>query len=172
MMILVKSYLCNPNKIITDLSQLKANPEDFLIDIDDDRAIQKIKDAIDLDYMNGVIYIQHGDQVIFDYGMWDLIDQLWSYIITVIEKYKEQGIGSSYLPDQPIRFELQKTRGNKLVFTLQGTQEKEWLFSESQFLNALLEGANHFFSKLKKLSLIDDESCMYELNRIKKLKEQ
>lgn len=163
---IVKSYLCNPNVSIIDLSRLKVDPDSFLTNIDNVSVLEKIKNEIDPDYINGVIYIQYGNQIIFDYTMWDLIDQLWSYIITVIKEYKIQKIGSAYFPDQPMRFEMEQATGNKLIFKLQTHQVKEWLLPEAEFLNVLLEEAAHFFSKLRELSLIDDTIYNYEIDRI------
>jgi len=163
---IIRSYICNPREKIYDLFLLKNNPSRFLIDIDDTSAIAKIKNAIDRDYIEGVIYIQYGNQIVMDYTMWDLVDQLWSYIITAIKQYLVDGASKFYFPDQPLLIELQKKSHTEIGFKVHDQELKEWILPEQSFLIALLKSAQHFFTQLNNLELIDNDNYHYQRKKI------
>jgi hypothetical protein len=56
----------------------------------------------DPDYVHGAIDLRIGNVVLFDKTMWDLVDQLWIYIIIAMEQASFSSGAEFYFPDQPV----------------------------------------------------------------------
>lgn len=163
----VNSFLNNPIKKITSLEELMYNPEKYFINIDDSNSIMKIYDRLDLEYLEGAIIIKYNNKVLMDFKLWDLIDQLWSYFLNIIEDYYDKGIAETYFPDQPNKIILKKSTNYSLIFTVDNS---EWNLREHDFLESLLNGAEHFFTKINAYTKHQNEYYKDEINRINNLK--
>jgi hypothetical protein len=159
--------LNNPNKKITSLEELMNNPDKYFINIDDSNSIMNIYDRLDLEYLEGAIIIKYNHKNLMDFKLYDLIDQLWSYLLNIIEDYYDEGIAETYFPDQPVKIILKKSTNNNLIFTV---DNYEWNLKEYDFLDNLLNGAEQFFKKMNTYSKHYNEYYNDELNRINKLK--
>lgn len=56
----------------------------------------------DPDYVHGAIDFQINSTILFDKTMWDLVDQLWIYIVIAMEQASFSQGAEFYFPDQPI----------------------------------------------------------------------
>lgn len=56
----------------------------------------------DSDYVHGAIDFQINSTILFDKTMWDLVDQLWVYIVIAMEQASFSQGAEFYFPDQPI----------------------------------------------------------------------
>ena len=61
-------------------------------------------------YINGAIELNVDGVVVLDCNMWDLIDQLWSYITRMLEKFRSADKASFYFPDQPLKISLERIK--------------------------------------------------------------
>src|SRR5947208_1561419 len=104
----VKSYIKHPTRNIYQLEDIQKNPSYFFIDINDATSLVSIKNLIDLNYIEGAIVIEYDGKFILDFIMWDLVDQLWTYLIRMIEDTLNTGCAETYFPDQPIKLEMRK----------------------------------------------------------------
>lgn len=163
----ITSYLNNPNKKITDLNQLIYNPEQYFIDIDDSISIMKIYDELDYEYLHGAICIMYGDKCLMDYRLWDLIDQLWSYFINLIEDFYNTDFAETYFPDQPIKITISRSDKSNIIFTLNSS---EWILNKHGFLSSILNGAQNFFIRMDAYAVSKNEYYINEINRIIRLK--
>lgn len=96
---------------------------------------------------------------------WDLVDQLWAYLLNVAEEVLNSGKGETYFPDQPLKLHM-KTISNDLMLYNLDTQNKI-LLPKQVFFSALLTGVLAFFESLDR---VYDYHYHNELNKIKDLK--
>ena len=162
---IIRTYLKNPCKIIKNLNIPHNELSEFFINIDDTAEIKKITKYIDKDYIDGYIFMQYKNEVILDFQLYDLIDQLWSYIIDLVKTYLVTGYASCYFPDQPILLELINITNNSNLIELH-VDDKKFIFPQKKFLHALLVGAKHFFLRIKELAFIDNEEYIDRQNLI------
>ncbi|OPH47372.1 hypothetical protein BC351_40165 [Paenibacillus ferrarius] len=145
-MLEIDSYLLLPHAKITDLVDAVNNPHNYFINIKNYVKVNQIANKVDLNYVCGAIYIEYNYQPIINFSHWDLIDQLWAYIIDMIEQFKSQGNASTYFPDQPIKLEFQKLNEKLMFVTL---NENRYSFESSIFIEKLLDSAEAFFNVME-----------------------
>lgn len=168
-MVYVKSFLNNPTREVTDLNEMLQSPEMYFIDIDDSKSIINIYNRLDLDYLNGAILYKYNNEVLMDFRLWDLIDQLWSYIINLIEDFIDNDIAETYFPDQPIKISISKVSNSTVLFSV---NSKQWQLERDCFLKSLLDGAENFFIKMTTYSKHRNEYYEDELGRIRSLRKR
>ncbi|MCU5331996.1 hypothetical protein [Bacillus wiedmannii] len=163
-MISVKSYIKN-DKIITSLDNIESNFLEYFIHFDDAKCLELV---IDLDDMEGAIVINYCGNTILGFKEWDMIDQLWSYFINVIEELLEnKNDVSFYFPDQPLEIKMQVISQEQILLSI---AEEKTCFNKDELLLTLLKGAENFFDILKECP--DEylvEQSNNELKRIEKL---
>lgn len=172
-MFTIKSYIKIPHIIINDLKKIKTNPTGYFIDIDNDKDIIKIKNQLDVDYLEGAIYIAYHNQIIMDYEMWDVVDTLWTYFLILIKNTIEKNKAEIYFPDQAIQIKMQADK-DFIIFSLvmPKNELRQWNLPKHLFLKALLDGAQYFFEKMILVSEENQEEYSEELKRIKTLKKK
>ena len=101
----VKTYL-KKNKTIKSLEKIELDYKQYFIPCADDNALNYISDY---HYIEGAIIIDYNDEIILGFQQWDLVDQLWTYIIEAIELiiYDKDEAGF-FFPDQPIKVQIKK----------------------------------------------------------------
>lgn len=168
-MIVIESYLKRPSVKINDLLKINTNPEDYFIRIDDKDSIQKIKDCVDINYLEGVLYLEYNDSVLIDFTYWDIIDQLWAYFLNLIEDYIQSEQAETYFPDQPIKLKLSKISKTLVLFSIESQDIIHLTLPKQEFFKSILEAAEVFFATLQDCFKCD--SCYSkELGKIDKLK--
>ncbi|CAH1223282.1 hypothetical protein PAECIP111893_04945 [Paenibacillus plantiphilus] len=142
----IKSYLKRPQSTITDLNDVVNFPERYFIEITDSLALKSVVEEWDYFYLDGAISMKYYDEKLMDFRLWDLIDQLWAYFLNVITEFIKKGEGSTYFPDQPVELMLKKVSNHSLEFTITGSKSMEVILPKDDFLIALLDGAEQFFT--------------------------
>lgn len=168
-MFYVNTLICRPGKIIDDLDLLKKKRDDYFVEISNISELMKMKDEIHFSYIDGAIEIMYDHQVLLDIIFWDLVDQLWSYILHVMEQVIKYGEGETLFPDQPIKLSMQSIAKDWVFYRLQAKEKVEMLLPKKEFFAALLEGAETFFQTMKECF---PEQCNfdYELHQVNALR--
>lgn len=131
-------------------------------------SVEKFAGTIpDESYVEGWIDLKVDSQHILTSDHWDLIDQLWAYLVdgvTTIEHESDKWDTS--FPDQPLRLALQRFPDGSLKVSL---GESESTVSYRSFRNCIANGGLQFFQRLK--DLMPDSSDVWEeyISRCKKL---
>lgn len=168
-MFIIKSFIHNPNTLINNFKEVKKNPLYYFIAIDNTKEILRIKKDLDLDYIEGAIYLTYNGITIIDFTAYDLIDQLWIYFLNMINELLEKKKSMMYFPDQPIPMSMEEMPNNYILFYIDVETPSQWKLPKYEFLRTLLFGAKDFFEKM--ILLIEEEKQYYvtQLNKIKLL---
>ena len=143
-MVNVETYI-KKDKIITSLENINENHSQYFVHCEDKSCLQYIENY---DYIEGAITIFCDGVMVLDFSHWDLVDQLWSYIIDAIyELSKGETQVQVYFPDQPLKFEIQNVSAYMLLVVI---EERKISVNKQEFIVALLENAKLFFSILNK----------------------
>ena len=125
------------------------NHEDFFVVIDDFERLEGIADRVDLNYIEGAIVIAYHGNLILDFNLWDLVAATWAYLINTIEELLENGKAYMYFPDQPIKISMEE-KGKEYIKVVIGNGEYgNHVLPRGELLNALVNGAEHFFLIIK-----------------------
>ncbi|MEW9676885.1 hypothetical protein ABRT01_11990 [Lentibacillus sp. L22] len=170
-MINIKTFINKPNVQIKNLKEAMGNPAKYFINIDSETEIKKYDKNLDFNYLNGAIIIEYYNKLLMDCSLWDLVDQLWSYIIKLVEDVIHTGYGVTYFPDQPVKVEIKVISKDLVLFTLDEGKITGETLPMHEFINALLNSAENFFSRLTSY-FEDDIDFSYELSKIKSIREQ
>jgi hypothetical protein len=103
-------------------------------------------------YVEGAVELTIDGIPIIDMGMWDYVDQLWAYIGDMILSLQEQGLASTYFPDQPIKLMFRKHGRGRVLVTLDinGTTRTASA-DEGELVSSLREHGSAFFGKMIEL---------------------
>lgn len=137
-----ESYLLKPNIIVTPDNLY----ENIFVNIKNLNEVSVVKNNIDINYVEGAISLKYIDKEIFGLEYWDLIDQLWSYLVDMIKSVREKGSAETYFPDQPIRLEMTRIADNQILFSVAAKETHKWNLPEQDFFSILLESAYKFFN--------------------------
>ncbi|MEM8641179.1 MAG: hypothetical protein AAGG51_20540 [Cyanobacteria bacterium P01_G01_bin.54] len=100
-------------------------------------------------YIEGYIDITYGEQKILTAQDWDLVDQLWCYLIDGLAEVVRGNSFSTYFPDQPLEIALTPDAHFKtLEFTVKAQAEKRFLLPYHDCMIALLQEAQSFLDCL------------------------
>ena len=107
----------------------------------------------DPDHIDGAIVLSVDGEVFFDESLWDLVDQLWAYILNMLEELGEKDSVKTFFPDQPVELVFRRIGGGRLVISVDtGWRTKRTLqVDEADFARALLGGAEEFFTGMERL---------------------
>jgi len=167
----VDSYLMKPKCKITDLSNVVRNHQNYFIEITDTIGLKEIYKNLDFQYLNGAIFLRYYDENLLDMRYWDLVDQLWAYVINLIEEVLQKGAGSVYFPDQPVKIILRSTTKELLLFSIEGSTVTNYVLPKNDFLITLVQGAEQFLTCMTD-TFSSDCDYTYELERIVGLKKE
>ncbi|WP_018665548.1 hypothetical protein [Heyndrickxia acidiproducens] len=170
-MLKINTFIKKPNLEVSNLEEMIENPYKYFIRIDNETEIKNLSKEIDFDYINGAITIQYYDRFIMDFSLWDLVDQLWSYFIKLVEEVLQTGYGTIFFPDQPVKVEMKTISNDMLLFSLAEGKIISVTLPKQEFLNALLNNAQMFFTKLTSY-FKGNVNYSYEINKIKAIQEQ
>lgn len=106
-----------------------------------------------------------------DTRYWDLVDQLWGYIMNLVDDVLQKSEGSVYFPDQPVKIILRQTSRDLLLFSVEGSVISSFVLPKNDFLIALVHGAEQFFACMTN-TFGSDCDYNYELERIGRLKKE
>lgn len=145
-MVDIKTYI-KKNEIITSLEGINEEYFRYFVCCDDESWLQYVTD---FDYIEGAITIFCDGVNILDFRYWDLVDQLWSYLIEGLNEILNGNKNVKfYFPDQPIEFKMQEISGELLLLTI---KEKKFVVNRQEFVVAALKEAKKFYKILGKCS--------------------
>nr|WP_218776217.1 hypothetical protein [Enterococcus sp. 4G2_DIV0659] len=124
------------------MDNLKSN----FVNIDNLKEVSVIKSDVDLFYVEGAICLKYIDEEILGQRHWDLVDQLWSYLVEMISIVLEKGQSETYFPDQPIKLEMNRIANNQISFSVESSEIKKWNVPEKDFFSIVLKSADEFFN--------------------------
>jgi len=168
-MIEIKTYINPTVKPIFNLQDATNKPTQYFIDIEDKSGMKSALQQLDLNYLNGAIIMEVHANSIMNFNHWDLVDQLWAYLINTVEELLKNNEGSTFFPEQPIKFKLKTIASNSILVTIDDGKETNQLVDKRAFLSKLLTSAERFYSLLN-FYFSENVDYKSELNQINSLK--
>jgi len=153
------------------LNDAVKNSQNYFVEITNSTGLKEIYKHLDFQYLDGAIYLDYFGESMLDLSYWDLVDQLWAYIMNLIEEVLQKGEWSVYFPDQPVKISLRPIPKELLVFSIEGSEVKSYVVPKNDFLIALVQGAEQFFICMTDM-FSSDCDYSYELERIARLKKE
>lgn len=160
----ILSYIKKPERKIRDLKDPKLH--EYFISIENVEELIAIKNKLDSDYLDGYISIIYNNKTIMGPTEWDLIDQLWAYILNMIEEVLINKHAETMFPDQPLKFSFTLFESEVLV----RLGHQKYMLPKDALFNSLLNNAYAFFHLYQVLFDHDHKLVEYELNKIEELK--
>ncbi len=165
----VNTFISRPDRKINDLSLVKASIEDYFVEIRNTNEILNLENLLDFDYLDGGIILKYGEQTLLDVTHWDLVDQLWAYILNAIEDLLNNGEGETYFPDQPVKLRLKSISQDLVLYEMEANDRIKAVLPKNELIRTLLNGAEEFFKVMEDYF---KEKCnyQYEINKIASLR--
>jgi hypothetical protein len=118
------------------------------------------------DYIDGAIEWKVGSEEIISLEHWDLVDQLWAYIINGLDHLTHSKDFETTFPDQPLRLRFRRRSSYSIEVTVGDTMR---VVPADEFFAALHEGARHFFAEMIRLVPKKRAAWEHEIRRIDEL---
>ncbi len=99
-------------------------------------------------YLDGAIYCRINDRDVLTLHHWDLVDQLWAYIIEGMLMIARGEDYDVYFPDQPLRLRLRLLSRRVVEVTVGGCSQKVDVHT---LVRAMADGAVQFFTEMKRI---------------------
>lgn len=156
-------------KKVTDLEELKNNTDEYCLVLNEN--LNSIKDIINSDSiddgilnLDGGVIIEYNYKPLTDFSFWDDLPTLLSYMLNLVEEFKENGQASFYFPSQPMKVELKK-EGTKAKFSV---HEKSIVVNSDVLIDDILRNTRKFFELLtNELQL---SKYQFELDQIESIR--
>jgi hypothetical protein len=104
-------------------------------------------------HVDGAIELTINGVAIFDKTMWDLVDQLWMYIVNMLEDMKQDDRADRMFPDQSLRFSFERVGDGLLkVTSFSSDVPRTAVVEESRFIDALKKAGIPFFETMVRLN--------------------
>jgi hypothetical protein len=118
----------------------------------DDSAFRPVQDCVvappDVHYIEGAIELTIDRVEIMGVAEWDYVDQLWSYIATMVDTLRTEDRASTYFPDQPILLTFERSGRRVLVSRRNGDTARRAGADESEFIAAVRDAGRDFFERM------------------------
>lgn len=164
-MVEIKTYIKRKG-IINSLENINGKNSQHFVCFDNEECLDYIDD---FDYIEGAIIICSEGEYILDFRCWDLVDQLWVYLIDAIyEMLNKKRETKFYFPDQPLEFKMKEISDYNILLSV---GEKKYNVNKRDFLTSLLDSAEKFFlilSKCREAKLVSQSKT--ELIKVKEMK--
>ncbi|MEV5554697.1 hypothetical protein AB0L44_13660 [Nonomuraea wenchangensis] len=102
-------------------------------------------------YIEGAIELVIDEVLIIGLEDWDLVDQLWAYIVTMVKTLSESDSCSTSFPDQSIQLTFQRQGARILVSCEVGEVTRRASVRFPEFVAALRDAGQLFFRKVEEL---------------------
>ena len=104
----------------------------------------------DADYIYGAILWTIDDQPFLTKEEWDLVDQLWGYLVNAMLEITQGRDADFYFPDMPLPVNLSLLHGwdGVKLKVGDGPKSRTIVTQRRDFIRAGAEGAKHFFEKM------------------------
>ncbi|MCF3106004.1 hypothetical protein IPZ58_31185 [Streptomyces roseoverticillatus] len=121
----------------------------------------------DPSYIEGALVVSANGIEVVSLEYWDYIDQLWSYIINMLERLKASDSASSGFPDQPIELKFaRKGSYGVLVQSIARGDKRSVMVEEYELLSVLREAGVKFFDRMEELDPRSASSYALERERL------
>lgn len=100
-------------------------------------------------YIEGAIELTVGSTLLLDTKMWDLVDQLWAYLVNGLVAIIEGTEFTTYFPDQAIKVVLRRDVAKRYVeIEVTGNEKRRARTPFRDFVIQMSGGAAEFFDKM------------------------
>lgn len=107
----------------------------------------------DIDYIEGAIDLTVGGVQLLSTSMWDLVDQLWAYLINSLEDLASQDTAETCFPDQPITVRFSKEiEGKHVRIDVRAHSSMSARIETTTLVDALTREARKFFEALRRVA--------------------
>ncbi len=171
-MFICKSYINKPEAKISNLDKINEEWEEYFIEVSEKNRIAQLSSKLDLNYLEGAIYLKYGDEVILDFKLWDYVDQLWAYILNLIEEFELNSDSETLFPDQPVKIKFKNISNEYMIVVVENNSHYTWTLPKKEFLNTLLNESELFFTNITEGLNLSEDHYSFELNKILELKEK
>jgi hypothetical protein len=124
---------------------------------------------LDPDYIDGAIIWAVGNKEILTPLHWDLVDQLWAYMLTGAQEVADGKSFKCYFPDQPLRIQFDIVSHEKVRVNI---GDDETTIDIATFFESILSGAETCFTALHKKLLSKKKPYDHQLAAISSLRKQ
>lgn len=138
------------------------------VNVNDIGKLLEVEKDLDNFYLDGAIEIKTNDQTLLELNDWDLVDQLWSYILNIIEEYNINGESEVYFPDSPNKIKIKRMYNDYLMFSIVTDKERKIIINKNEIFGILLKKAKDFFNSISVLKDYKDGS-LKEIERAEKI---
>lgn len=102
----------------------------------------------DINYIEGAIVLKINNCEIIGLEQWDLVDQLWAYLLDGIERIDSGREFKTFFPDQPLLLEIKKINQELVIITV---GKVKTVVPYDEFKEIIIKGANHFNKRLNEI---------------------
>lgn len=104
-------------------------------------------------YIEGAIELTIHGQPILTLGMWDLVDQLWAYLVEGIFELHERREFHTFFPDQPLEVRFKPLGGGRVLVRVgHGAEGGSATIDTQEFILAMAFSARHFFERMRTIA--------------------
>ncbi|GGL43262.1 hypothetical protein [Sporolactobacillus putidus] len=171
-MFICKSFIKKPELKIDSLDTINEEWEKYFIEVSEKNISAPIVNKLNLNYLEGAIYLKYGNEVILGFQLWDYVDQLWAYVIQLIEEFILRDSSETFFPDQPARIKFQKISNECLNMIVEANTRSSWILPKQEFLTTLLNASEKFFQNITGILGLVNNPYTSELSKIRELKEK
>lgn len=171
-MFICKSYISKPDIIISNLEKINEEWKKYFIEVSEKNRIAQLANQLDSNYLEGAIYLKYGDEVILDFTLWDCIDQLWAYILNLVEEFVLNDHSEMLFPDQPVKIKFKKVSNEYMIMILETNTRHTWTLPSKEFLITLLNESEIFFKSISESLNLTEERYDFEISKIHELKQK
>ncbi|MEU0466983.1 hypothetical protein ABZ215_23530 [Amycolatopsis sp. NPDC006131] len=118
-------------------------------------------------YVEGAIELVIDGVEIMGLTHWDLVDQLWAYICTLLARLPAEQRVSTLFPDMPVEFAIERIGGGRVLVSCSGGREvRRTSVGEAELVEALSAGARHALGLLSALLPENAEDYRHDLSQL------
>lgn len=118
---------------------------------------------VDEDYLEGAILWSIDQTPILTRAEWDLVDQLWVYLIRGAKALLDDRYFESYFPDQPLKLRLKAINMHFVEFY---AGDRRVVVDRAVFFESLCVGASEFFDEVRQKLPSCDELARAQLTLV------
>ncbi|MFF0148781.1 hypothetical protein ATK36_0334 [Amycolatopsis sulphurea] len=109
----------------------------------------------DSDYIEGAIELVINGVEICGQAQWDLVDQLWVYICTMLGDFRIRNRVSTRFPDMPVELIFERQKVGRMLVTCVGKVARRTSVAEDEFLRAMAKAARSALTGLAVLAPVN-----------------
>jgi hypothetical protein len=148
-MVEIKTYIIKDHSIFGTPEMIDQEPEKYFIELSTlDSTHDKESRAQIFGSLEGAIVLSNFGHRIMSFRHWDSLEELWTYLLIILDNAHKKGEHKMTFPGQPISIGMKIGAGNMVQFLFDG---KYWNFEKGEFISCFLDAADEFFSKMEEL---------------------